>query len=89
MEPRGSMLHSLGLSNNRCPEPNEISRVDTYFSSHSQSFFPVFLPVKILKALLYFFFIPATWPAHLDLLDLNTLTILDGWNFIICSVHLI
>ena len=37
MEPRGSMLHSQGLSNNPYPEPNQPNyRIDTYlFKVHS------------------------------------------------------
>ena len=42
--------------------------------SWAQIFFPVGLPVKILKELLPFSIL-ATYPAHLNLLDLITLTI--------------
>ena len=88
MEPGGSILHSQGLSNNPYPEPNHsISRSDTCFfqfililSSHlrlglPKDIFPAGVPVKILKALLPSFIL-ATWPAHLSLLNLITLTIL-------------
>jgi hypothetical protein len=40
----------------------------------SKGLFPVYVPVQILKALL--FSILTTWPAHLNLLDLIILTIL-------------
>ena len=86
MEPVGSMPHSQGspiipiLS-----RINPIPRTDTYFlryililSSHlrlglPKGLFPVGLLVKILKALLPFSIL-ATCPAHLNLLDLITLT---------------
>ena len=66
---------------------NPITRIDTYlFKVHSnivsllrqglpKGFFSVGLPVKILKALLPSSIL-ATCPAHLNLLDLITLTIL-------------
>ena len=89
MEPVGSMLHSQGLSNNPYPEPNQtqslvlipISAVILF--SHlclglPKDLFPVGLPGRILKALLPPF-IMATWPAHLNLLDLITLTIFGEW----------
>jgi hypothetical protein len=88
MEPGGSMPHSQRLSNNPYPEPNQpITRIDTYlFKVHSnivshlrhglpKGFFPVGLPVKILKALLPSSIL-AVCPAHINLLDLITLTIL-------------
>ena len=86
MEPRGSMLHSQGLSNNPYPEPNKFNSPLWYLppqgprSSHlslclSKGLFPVGLPVKILKALLPSSIL-ATWLAPLNLLDLITLTIL-------------
>ena len=83
------MPHSQELSNNFYPEPNQpnspafipiSSRSILTLSSHlhlglPKGLFPVGLPVKILKA-----FLPssilATCPAHLNLLDLITLTIL-------------
>ena len=87
MEPGGSMPHSQGLSNNSYPEPNQPnSPHNTYlFKVHSnivlpslrlglpKGLFPEGLPVQILKALL-----PSSipCPAHLNLLDLITLTIL-------------
>ena len=81
MEPGGSIPHSQGLSNNSYPGPNKKkSLIDTYFF-HTYLFkvpkglFPVGLPVKILKAL-PLSSILATCPAHLNLLDLITLTIL-------------
>ena len=89
MEPGGSMPHSQGLSNNSYSEQNKPNspRIDTYlFKVHSdivfpstprppQRSFPLGLPVKILKALLPSSIV-ATCPAHLNLLDLITLTIL-------------
>ena len=66
---------------------NPTTRIDTYlFKFHSniafhlclgllKGLFPVGLPVKILKALLPFSIL-ATCPAHLNLLDLISLTIL-------------
>ena len=69
MEPGGSMLDSQWLCNN-----------PYLFKVHSnivlpKGLFPVGLPVKILKALLYSSIL-ATCPAHLNLIDLITLTIL-------------
>ena len=66
MEPRGSIPHSQGLSNNPYTEPNQLNSSYRYpislryiliFSSHlclglPKSLFTVCLPVKILKALL-------------------------------------
>ena len=65
MEPRGSIPHSQGISNNPYPEPNQqIPGIDTYFykihlvlPSHlrlglPKGLFPVGVSVKILKALL-------------------------------------
>ena len=83
MEPGGSMAHSQGLSNNSYPEPNQPnspSRSILMLSFHlrlglPKGLFPVGLPVKILKALLPSSIL-ATCPAHLNLLDLITLTIL-------------
>ena len=84
MESGGLMSHSQGLSNNSYPEPNQ---PNTYlFKVHSnivfhlrlglpKGLFPVGLPVNILKALLPSSIL-ATCPAHLNLLDLITLTIL-------------
>ena len=77
------MPHSQGLSNNSYP----ITRIDTYLIKvHSnivlpstlrphQRSFPVGLPVKILKVLLPSSIL-VTCPAHLNVLDLITLTIL-------------
>ena len=89
MEPGGSMPHSQGLSNNPCPETNQPNYPHWYLSpqgsfqycpSHlrlgvPKGLFPVGLPVKILKALLPSHIL-ATCPAHLNLLDLITLTLL-------------
>ena len=79
------MPHSQGLSNNPYFEPNHqfptlIPRSIPILSSHLRLGFPkglspVGLPVKILKALLPSSIL-ATCPAHLNLLDLITLTML-------------
>ena len=71
------MPHSQGLSNNPYPGPNQPTLI---LSSHlrlglPKGIFPVGLPVEILKALLPSSIL-ATCPAHLNLLDLITLTIL-------------
>ena len=78
------MPHSQGLSNNSYPVPNNpIPRIDTYlFKVHTnivrlglpKGLFPVGLPVKILKALLPSSIL-AICLAHLNLLDLITLTL--------------
>ena len=72
---------------------NLIPRIDTYLSKvHSNivlpstptGHFPVGLPVKILKALLLSCIL-ATYPVHLNLLDLITLTILGeniSWSLL-------
>ena len=67
MKPRGSVMHSQGLSNNPYPEPNQPnSCIDTYFFKINSNIalpssldlpkglFPVGvgLPFKILKTLL-------------------------------------
>ena len=71
MKPGGSMPHSQGLSNNSYPEPNQPnSRLGL-----PKGLFPVGLLDKILKALVPSSIL-ATCPAHLNLLDLITLTIL-------------
>ena len=59
---------------------NPIPPIDTYFFKvHFDTvLFPVGLPVKILKALLLSSIL-ATWPAHLNLLDLISLAILGKW----------
>ena len=89
MEPGVSMPHSQELSNNPYPEPNQPNNPHWYLfswryililSSHlrlcvPKGLFPVCLPVKILKELLPTSIL-ATYPAHLCLLDLITLTIL-------------
>ena len=75
------MPYSQGLSNNPYPEPNQPnSRSILILSSHlrldfRKGLFPVGVPVKILKVLLPSSIL-ATGPAHLNLLDLITLTIL-------------
>ena len=83
MKPGGSMPHSQGLSNNSNPEPNQfpaLTPISLILSSHlrlglPKGLFPVGLPVKILKVLLLSSIL-ATCPAHHNLLDLITLTIL-------------
>ena len=89
MEPGGSMPHSQEFSNNPYPEPNQpnypamipiSSRSILILSSHlrlglPKGLFPVVLPVKILKVLVPSFIL-ATCPAHLNLLDFITLTLL-------------
>ena len=62
----------------------QITCIDTYlFKVHSnivlpKGLFPVGLPIKILKALLPSSIL-ATCPAHLNLLDLITLSTLGEW----------
>ena len=89
MESGGSMPLSQGLYNNSYPEAESTqlpalipisSRSILILSSHlrlglPKGLFPVGLPVKILKALLPSSIL-ATCPAHLNLRDLITLTIL-------------
>ena len=91
MESGGSMQYSQGSPINSYPEP--IPRIDTYlFKVHCNIVLPstprppVGLPVKILKALLPSSIL-ATCPAHLNLLDLITLTIL-GERYKLCSSSL-
>ena len=77
------MPHSQGLSNNSYPEPNQPNYPSSsilILSSHlrlglSKGLFPVGLPVKILKELIPSSIL-ASCPAHLNLLNLITLTIL-------------
>ena len=88
MEFGDSFTHSQGLPSKPYPDTNEsVSHIATYFFRiHSnivlpstprppKGLFPVGLSVKILKALLPSSIL-ATCPAHLNLLDLITLTIL-------------
>ena len=84
MEPGGSMPHSQGLFNNPYLEPNQpipISlRSILIWSSYlrlglPRGFFPVGVPVKILKALLSSSIL-ATRPGPLSHLDLITLALL-------------
>ena len=88
MKPGGSMPHSQRLSNNPYREPDQFNSSYWYyfFKIHSnivplwtldllKGFVPLGVPVKILKGLLSYSFL-ATWPAHLNLLDLITLTLL-------------
>ena len=49
-------------------------------SFHPRGFFPVDLPITISKACL-FSSIPTTFPAHLNLLHLITLNVLDEANY--------
>ena len=82
------MLHSQVLSNNPYPDPNQPNYVLIPISLRfilrlpyhlrpglPRDIFPAGLPVKILKAVLPSSIL-ATCPAHLNLLDLITLTIL-------------
>ena len=80
------MTHSQGLSSNPYPQPNQPNFPHWYLSiqgplsSHlrlglPKDLFSVGLPVKILKELLPSSIL-ATCPAHLNLVDLITLTIL-------------
>ena len=80
MESGGSMPHSQGLSSNSYPEPNQTT--SSYLRLVlPKGLFPPGVPVKILKALLPSSIL-TTWPAHLNLLDLITLTILgSGTNY--------
>ena len=88
------MSHSQGISSNPSwAESNKflvlfpISLKSTLILSYHlrlglpKGLFPVGLSVKILKAFLpsSFSSILSTWPAHLNLLDLITLTILGEW----------
>ena len=85
MELGGPMPHSQGLSNNPYPEP--YPRIETYFFKvHSNiilpstprlpnDLFPVGLPAKILKELLHSSIL-AICPAHPNLIDLITLSLL-------------
>ena len=76
-------MHSQGLSNPYREPINPISCIDTYlFKVHSNiashlrlGLLKGLLPVKTIKALLSSSIL-ATCPAHLNLLDLITLTIL-------------
>ena len=87
MELGGPMPHSQGLSNNPYPESNQpnspiSSRFILILSPHlhlglTKGLFPLGLPVNILKALLPSFIL-ATWPVHLNLLDVITLTVLGA-----------
>ena len=94
MKPGGSMPHSQRLSNNPYREPDQFNSSYWYyfFKIHSnivplwtldllKGFVPLGVPVKILKGLLSYSFL-ATWPAHLNLLDLINLSILgDRYKF--------
>ena len=83
VEPGGSMPHSQGLSYNPYPEQNKpnsslvliLLRSILILSSHLRLSFPVGLPIYFFKALLLYFIL-ATCPAHINLLDLITLNIL-------------
>ena len=87
MESGGSMPHSQGLFNNPYPELNQLSSSYCHLSlrsalilssNPSNGLLPVGLPVKILKTLLPSSIL-STWHAHLNILDLITLTILGEW----------
>ena len=81
MEPRGSMLHSQGLSDNPQSRINQIPRTDTYFFKiySTRNFvlplslglpkvlFPARVPVKILEALLLSAIPPMEYYRHLIL----------------------
>ena len=79
------MPHSNELFNIPYPELN-LTVDNFFFKVHSNNvlpsttrlakgLFPIALPVNILKALLLSSIL-ATWPAHLNILDIITLTIL-------------
>ena len=86
-EPRISIFHSQGPSNNSYPQPNQSLLIDTYlFKVYSilyshlllglpKGLFLVVLPLEILKVLLPSFIL-VTCPFHLNVLDLIILTIL-------------
>ena len=91
MEPGISIPHSQGFSNNPYPELNQPNSSYRYISLGSililsshlclglpKGFFPAGIPVKFLKTLLPSS-IFATWPAHLSLVNLITLTVLGKW----------
>jgi hypothetical protein len=100
---RRFMPHSQGPSNNPYPEPNQpnFSNWHQFFLrsilmlfSHlrlglPKGIFLAGLPVKILKACLRSSIL-ATWPVHLSLLDLITLTILGErykqWSYSLWSL---
>ena len=84
----GSMRYSQGLSKNPYPEPNESNSLYWHISTRSililsshlrlglpKGLFPVGLRFKVFKSLLPSSIL-ATWPVHLNLLDLITLIIL-------------
>ena len=80
------MSHSQGLLDNPYPEQNSLIPISLRsililsFHLHlglPEGLFPVGLPAKILKGLLHTSIL-ATCPAHLNVLDLITLTILGG-----------
>ena len=86
MELEGSILHLQVLSSNLHPEPNQflIFFLVLLLSSNlcldlPRCLFPVGLTVKIVKALLPPSIL-ATCPAHLNLVDFITLTILN-WRY--------
>ena len=83
------MLHSQGPSDNPYHEPNQSNSLYLHhflisvltLSSHLRLGLPtgllaINLPDKILKSLILSSIL-AIWPAHLNLIDLSTLTILD------------
>ena len=99
MQPRGSIPHSQGFSNNLYPEPNHSSsshwliylQYILILSFHVRLGLPVGLHVKISKALLLYSIV-TTCPAHLNLLDLVTLTLLcerhKSWSLSLFSTSL-
>ena len=97
MESVGSMPYSQRLSNNPYSEPNQpnssywyhLFKIHTNIvrpstPRHSKRSFPVGLRVKILKTLIPSSIL-ATWPAHLNLIDLIILNIFR-YNLWSCSL---
>ena len=91
MESGGSMPHLQGFSNNPYPEPNQPNCPHWYLSLRSILILSFFLYIYLLKFWKHSYLPPpilATCPAHLNLLDLITLTIL-GERYELCSSSLL